>query len=305
MIISPLTNLSDVTLIKTFDSQSLISDWKNVFDIDISEELHNHPKIYLYRCNKSSLKFFMPLDVAGSDKLYKQLEEKYDWYYMPRKWEHDVAIQDLDGCTEILEVGCGRGAFVERICKEIGANGQGLEFNKNAIIHAQNSGIPVTDRDIYQLAKETPHSFDAICTFQVLEHIPEVKKFLESLIQLLKPDGKLIISVPNNHSFTKHYHNDLLDQPPHHMTQWSVETFEFLTQIFPIKIENYRYEPLAEYHVNWYLSIQLSRLPKLGLLNRFLNKGVHVFVKPLLKQNDFLRKLIIGHTIYVCFHKLS
>ena len=303
MTISPLTNSQDVTLLKSINSDSLILEWKNGFNIDISKDLKQHKSINLYQCNESKLRFFLPLDVAGSDSLYEQLEKKYDWYYMPRKWEHDVAIKDLKGCSEVLEVGCGRGDFVSRIHKEIGANAQGLELNKNAVAYAQNVGIPVTDKNIHELAEESPHSFNAICTFQVLEHIPEFKNFLASLIQLLKADGKLIISVPNYLSFTKYCNNDLLNQPPHHMTQWSIDTFRFLTQIFPIQLESYHYEPLAEYHVEWYLDIQMSRLPRFGVLTRILNKGVQFLIKPLLKKSHFLRRFITGHTIYVCFSK--
>jgi len=299
---SPLTGLDDITLLKTIEVNQLIDEWNHSFNIDITSELQGYNEINLYQCNQTKLRFFFPFDIAGSDKLYEQLE-KFDWYYMPRKWEHDVAIKDLEECSEILEVGCGRGAFVERLRKEIGANVQGLEFNKNAIIYAQNAGISVTDQDVHQLANNSPCSFDGICTFQVLEHIPEVYVFLKSLIELLKPSGKLVISVPNNLSFTKYCKNDLLDQPPHHMTQWNIEVFQFLTQIFPIEIKSYSYEPLAEYHIDWYLSIQSTRLPKIALLTRLLNKGLYTFAKPLLKRHSFFRELITGHTIYVCFQK--
>jgi 2-polyprenyl-3-methyl-5-hydroxy-6-metoxy-1,4-benzoquinol methylase len=304
MIISPLTHSQDITLLKELTSDQLVLNWKNGFNIDISQELQHYETIFLYQCNESKLRFFSPLDIAGSDKLYEQLQ-KFDWYYMPRKWEHDVAIKDLTKSAKILEIGCGKGAFIQRLCQEENKEAYGIELNSNAVKFAQDTGIPVSLKDVYELAGEQPNSFDAVCCFQVLEHISNLKPFLESMIQLVKPNGKLIISVPNYLSFTKHCKNDLLDQPPHHMNQWSVESFEYLIKLFPIQLENYHYEPLADYHIDWYLGIQLSRIPKVWLISSLIRRLTYRFVKPLLKNNLFLRRLINGHTIYVCFSKLS
>jgi 2-polyprenyl-3-methyl-5-hydroxy-6-metoxy-1,4-benzoquinol methylase len=304
MIISPLTNSQDVSLLKEFTSDQLIFDWKSSFNIDISQELQDCETIFLYQCNKSKLRFFSPLNIAGSDKLYEQLE-KFEWYYMPRKWEHDVAIKDLTKSAKILEIGCGKGAFIQRLCQEENKEAYGIELNNSAVKFAQNADIPVSLKDVNELAEEQPNSFDAVCCFQVLEHISNLKPFLESMIQLVKPNGKIIISVPNYLSFTKHCKNNLLDQPPHHMSQWSIESFKYLTKLFPIQLENYHYEPLADYHVDWYLSIQLSRMPKVWLMRSVIRRLTYRFAKLLLKNNLFLRKLINGHTIYVCFSKTS
>ena len=65
MTISPLTNSQDVTLLKSINSDSLILEWKNGFNIDISKDLKQHKSINLYQCNESKLRFFLPLDVAG------------------------------------------------------------------------------------------------------------------------------------------------------------------------------------------------------------------------------------------------
>ena len=158
---------------------------------------------------------------------------------------------------------------------------------------------------MHELANEKAGCFDAVCTFQVLEHVPEPRKFLRSLIKLLKPKGKLIISVPNSESFPKYCQNNLLDQPPHHMTQWCQETFNSLTSIFPIQANRFRIEPLAEYHINWYTSIQLSRLPKIWRSQRLAHRAATLVLKAILKYSPSIRTLISGHTLYVCFEKIG
>lgn len=304
MVVSPLTDSSDVNFIKSIQADKLINDWQCFFHLDITNELSGQKEITCYQCNKTKLKFFLPFDVAGSGKLYEQLE-KIEWYYQPQKWEHNVAIQDLDGCYKVLEVGCGRGAFLERLSKELKIDAQGIELNLSAAQYAINKGISVSQINLNKLAQEKKEEFDAVCAFQVLEHVVNPKEFLSDLINLVKPNGKLIVSVPNSDSFCKYLENDLLNQPPHHMTQWSRKTFYSLTSIFPIQINNIRLEPLAKYHTDWYASAQASRLPKIWLLPELGFWSAHYILKPLLNSSSAIRNLIQGHTLYVCFDKTS
>ncbi|MBE9178294.1 methyltransferase domain-containing protein [Oculatella sp. LEGE 06141] len=302
--ISLLTNTRDITLLKKIETTKLIDDWNTNLRIDITDELKGHKVVYLYQCNQTKLRFFLPLDVAGSSQLYEQLE-KFDWYYMPHKWEHDVAIQDLQGCQYILEIGAGRGTFIERLRGDMGIDAQGIELNQSALQYAHERNIPVEQFDLYDFAQQQAGHFDAVCSFQVLEHVSDPKGFLEASIQLLKPGGKLILAVPNFESFPKHYQKNLLDQPPHHITQWCHRTFKSLPSLFPLKIERFRVEPLASYHVDWYIEIQESRLSEHHPLQTLMSRMLHRVVKPILHRSAFVRSLITGHTLYVVFLKLE
>lgn len=301
-ILSPLTNSQNIKLVKTIDTEKIINQWQKKFKIDITEELHGYKEICLYECNQTKLKFFVPFDVAGSNNLYEKLQ-KNDWYYMPHKWEHDIAIQDLKGCQKVLEIGCGRGDFVRRLCQDLKLFAQGIELNTTAAAYAQTKNIPVSNINLYELINEQKSYFDAICTFQVLEHISEPKKFIEAMIKLLRPGGKLIMAVPNSESFPKYSDSVLLDQPPHHMTKWSLKTFKSLESIFDLKLQRIKFEPLAEYHIDWYFLIQKNRLPRLKLLRRLFDILINENIKPIVKNKSFARRLIKGHTLYVCFEK--
>lgn len=304
MLSSPLTNSNDVQLISTIPTSQLISDWQQAFQIDIKAELLGCEEVRLYRCNQTNLLFFKPSSVEGSSALYEQLQ-KFDWYYMPRKWEHQAAIDDLKNSQKVVEIGCGKGAFVQRLCDEIGLDAQGIELNSSSVKFAQSKNIRVFSKDIHNLALEASNKFDAVCAFQVLEHVSQPKEFLNSLVKLVKPGGNLIISVPNSESFIKLCKNDLLNQPPHHLTQWSKDCFRHLTSIFPIEITHFKTEPLAEYHVEWYSSIQIERLPRIRLIRSIFHRVAGHLINPILKKYPMVRKHIIGHTLYVCFKKIE
>ena len=249
--LSPLTRNQNVTLLESFETKKLIQDWKNSFGIDISSDLKANQFIHLYNCNQTGLKFFIPESVVGSDLLYAELE-KFDWYYMKDKWEYEVALNDIRDDKCILEVGSGYGYFVEK-CQNRGLDISGVELNGQAVKVAQGNNLPVHLTTLESLLETSRECFDVVCSFQVLEHVPDPASFLQMSLDLIKPGGALILCVPNPDSFLKHEYC-LLDMPPHHMHRWSLKTFESLQKIFPVTLESFRYEPLADYHIGGYLT---------------------------------------------------
>lgn len=302
-VFSPLTNSHDVTLIETINTNTIIKQWKSLYDIDVSSEFHGIDEFFLYRCNQTGLYFFYPQTISGSENLYQQLQ-KIDWYYMPDKWEHTVAIEELktDKCLYVLEVGSGDGFFIQQGL-DSGLHIKGIELNQKAVKTAISKRLPVEYRDLEDIAVQYPETVDALCCFQVLEHIADPKTFLSNALRLLKPNGKLIISVPNCDSFLGKK-NLLLDMPPHHMLRWSANSLQELENLFPLKLERVERESLAEYHITSFLEcyyeyyrsfFPLSKI----IFNRYSNK---IYTKAMKLG---LRNFFTGMTIYVSYTKLQ
>ncbi len=300
--ISPLVSGSVGCLTQTFSVAKLITDWQTTFGIDISAEMKGIETISLYRCQDSQLDFFMPPEASGSENLYKALQ-KYEWFYMSDKWEFIQALKDLKGARNILEVGSGPGHFLARTIRELpGIRIRGIELNELAWEEAQKKNLPVGKRRLEEIA-EGGEIFDAVCSFQVLEHLNAPRRFLEAVIHILSKRGQLILSVPNRESFLKYQYN-LLDLPPHHMTRWNVSTFKYMEKLFPLKIVRILYEPLAPYHISGYISAYAHLWShRLSVIRHFAQEWQIERIAGLLRRSGLYR-FLRGQSIYVVFTKI-
>jgi 2-polyprenyl-3-methyl-5-hydroxy-6-metoxy-1,4-benzoquinol methylase len=300
-ILSPLTFSSNTKLLKTFDTSHIIRSWKEQLDIDISDESNGVKEIHLYRCLDSQLDFFVPVCLAGSEILYRQLQ-RYLWYHMMDKWEFDQAMKDLKGCTRILEIGCGPGHFLEKVLKNTkGISVKGIELNTSFRKRARELQLPiefVRMKDLLQRKQQ----YDMICSFQVLEHLTQPFDFLNDLTRLLMPGGTLILSVPNRNNFYKYQFN-LLDMPPHHMTRWNEHVFTFLGTLFPLKLTKIEHEPLAPYHVSQFVETYALYLSNIvGFLRRQALLKMSKIVAQFLERSR-CHRFFKGHSIYAVYEK--
>lgn len=96
----------------------------------------------------------------------------------------------------VLEIGCGQGAFAARIAPQA-ASYTALEPDKVSYEIARarvgNSGtvLNATSQDL-----DPARKFDLVCAFEVLEHFSDDGAALEDWVSRLKPGGALMISVP-------------------------------------------------------------------------------------------------------------
>lgn len=265
-----------------------------------------HSLLYCHDSD-TGLYFYSPSDVAGGPDLYSQLQ-RFPWYYMDEKWEFNAALrllQSLPLGSRVLEIGVGQGAFLEK-AQRVGLQICGMELNPAGARAARDKGFTIVEKDMAALHAEDPTPWDAICAFQVLEHLPEPRIFLDQAIALLKPGGLLILSVPNAAvaSQLDPERNDLLDQPPHHMSHWDEGVFRSLESFLPLKLMDVAFEPLATYHIGWFIGSWAKRLRRqIGQFGGklILNRATMPIVQKALTLG--LRQLVRGHTLLVCFEK--
>ncbi len=296
-----LCNSHQLRALESFQVDRAVSAWKFNHGIDVKREFDGLESFTEYHCMECGLGFFIPA-VTGSGNFYKDLQQ-LRWYYMPEKWEFSQALADLESGEFALEVGCGSGDFVEKALQK-NIHIEGIEINEAAVSIAVQRGLPVDHIDLSDLASAKPGIYGAVCAFQVLEHVPDPRGFLEDCIALLKVGGKLLISVPNNLGFIQYDREDWLNRPPHHATHWSWQVFQAIPKLMQLKQQRLKYEPLADYHADWYRSVQKDRLARYNRTGRYLQWLFdQVFLG--IVQPTGLYRHIRGHTMYVSLQKLD
>lgn len=110
-------------------------------------------------------------------------------------------VRDFVKGKKVLEVGCGDGygsAYLAKTAAEV----TGMDYEKDIILSAKNKysckNLSFVDGDATCLEFENG-SFDVICSFQVIEHIPEdqLLQYLSEIKRVLKNDGTFCLSTLN------------------------------------------------------------------------------------------------------------
>lgn len=151
----------------------------------------------------------------------------------------------------ILDVGAGTGDFLN-ICKNNNWEVFGTEPNSSARNLAKEKGVALEkDLSFYQNKK-----FDVITLWHVLEHVRDLSNFIKQLKQLLKPNGRLVIAVPNFKSYdAKHYKQfwAAFDVPRHlfHFSQEAIQKLFLevnmkVEKTLPMKYDSYYVSLLSE-----------------------------------------------------------
>lgn len=108
----------------------------------------------------------------------------------------------IDHELNCLDAGCGNGASLIRLsgdfrmCHGVDTNPQYIDEFRSAVqSHSINNCTMATD-DLCQSAISS-ESFDRIISFEVIEHLPDELAGVRTLFRVLRPSGKIAVSVPN------------------------------------------------------------------------------------------------------------
>jgi SAM-dependent methyltransferase len=106
------------------------------------------------------------------------------------------ALSESGETGPVLDVGCGGGLF-PRLLRARGFHAMGLDNSSDAASVAwHRNAVPVLCGNLAQ-APLAPASCAGITMFHVLEHLYDPAAYLSAARILLKPNGRLIVQVPN------------------------------------------------------------------------------------------------------------
>ncbi|MBF2048864.1 class I SAM-dependent methyltransferase [Leptolyngbya sp. NK1-12] len=96
--------------------------------------------------------------------------------------------------ARVLDVGCGRSAaFLRTIAPRIDY-GVGVDFK---VKEMQLENIQTVQLKLAHKLPFADAGFDVVTMLAVLEHIEHEKPILQEIYRVLKPDGKLVLTVPS------------------------------------------------------------------------------------------------------------
>jgi O-antigen chain-terminating methyltransferase len=156
-------------------------------------------------------------------------------------------LPHFKGCRQVLDLGCGRGEFLELLQEEeIPVRGIDLSAECVALCRAKGLDAEVADLFSY-LDALTDGALDGIFCAQVIEHLPpaSLPEMLRLAAAKLAPGGLLAVETPNPECLailTSHFY---LDPTHHHPIPPLLLSF-YLEESGMGELEIHRFAPAAE-----------------------------------------------------------
>ena len=102
--------------------------------------------------------------------------------------------------VKVLDVGCGGGLLSEPICR-LGAEVTAIDASKKNIevakLHAKKNNLKIDYICTSPEKLKVQNQFDVILNMEIVEHVEDVKLFLESCSKLLKKNGIMFVATLN------------------------------------------------------------------------------------------------------------
>ncbi|WP_445383574.1 class I SAM-dependent methyltransferase [Robiginitalea sp. IMCC43444] len=189
----------------------------------------------------------------------------------------------------LLDIGSGTGSFLLRAQRE-GWTVLGVEPNKVARNLSREKNLQIAS-EIEDLPEV---KFEVITLWHVLEHVPDLEKYIRFIKERLQAEGVLILALPNHNSFDAKFYKEnwaAYDVPRHlwHFSKASVKkVFEprgfVLKQIKPMwfdafyvswlseKYKGNRFAPLYAFFIGWFSNLS-------GLLSKEYSSHIYILHK--------------------------
>jgi SAM-dependent methyltransferase len=180
---------------------------------------------------------YLPQDIGGDFRQHAY----WSWGYRYLGGIHVVKrLCNEEDWSSLLDMGCGDGRFAGDLSRQWPERRiLGVDYSVRAInlAKAMNSSEDFTALDI--LRDSVPErEFDVVTLIEVIEHIPpaDLNEFVRRAISLLRPGGRLILTVPHRNArlTDKHFqHFDstiLRDLLSEHLQDLHFQPFDFFSR---------------------------------------------------------------------------
>lgn len=183
---------------------------------------------------RKALETYWGYPIRKSASKRKRLFQKL--LLIPFRWRYRRSIPFVEG-GRLLDIGCGNGTELYKL-RMMGWETYGVELNQWASDRARSEGLLVFTGDLFE-ANFPDQFFDVVRMSFVLEHLPNPRETLVEIKRILKPQGRLYLSLQNTRSLNYWLFGERwfsLDIP-RHLFSFSVETLRKLVFSLDLKIQ--------------------------------------------------------------------
>lgn len=141
--------------------------------------------------------------------------------------------------SRIIDIGCASGEFVSSVKDEFDIFG--CDFSLNAIKIAKNKNPQMKERfwqaSVKELAPDGDY-YDAVCMWDVIEHIDDPLEAMHHVLSILKKDGYIFISTPDIGTvFAKIMGAKWpFMTPPEHLSFFNKRSMQYFARLMCLKI---------------------------------------------------------------------
>lgn len=180
----------------------------NAFKVKYQKE-----KFAVVTCNTCNLHFIPPYyrkkityGNYKDEKVTEAVRQGNNWVKIQRHKLRLSFIKKYKTSGDLFDLGAGWGHFMLAGI-EMGYNVYGIEISEQPYLYSKNDlKLPVDHIDFFDMKEDK--KFDVVTLWDVLEHIDEADKFVEKIARVTKPDGILVLQVPQIDSYFAKKHKD-------------------------------------------------------------------------------------------------
>lgn len=172
-----------------------------------------------------------------------RMKEDYDWWQITYADRYDTFEEHIGlGKRKILDVGSGTGYFL-KYGSDRGWKTFGIEPSRQAVEFSRNElKLNIVEAFLGEKNYKDLGTFSVVHLSQVLEHIPDPKKILTLIYEMLNPGGIICVVVPNDFNpfqetlvKTDGYESWWI-APPHHVNYFSFDSLSGLLEKIGFKV---------------------------------------------------------------------
>lgn len=177
-----------------------------------------------------------PVPIEQEKSRFKRIDRQYGVYKRRNKVEKYTSKKS----GKILDIGCATGVFLKEM-QDHGWDAYGVEPSTYAAeVAVSQPGLNIFNGYLDH-ANFEENSFDVITLWDVFEHLLDPVATLEIIKQILKPDGSLVITMPNTDSWERKFFRQYWAgwDVPRHYHIFSEDAIERLLKEHGMRIDNF------------------------------------------------------------------